>query len=67
VIPAPFRFLEVRRELVGTDSALFSQSGFGKTPEGLDAVDVPLASGKFVFMMILKPAVEIQPVGVGLG
>ena len=65
MIPAPFGFLEVERELGGAHAALFGEPRFGKAPEGFDAVDVALASGKFVFMMMhsmmFKPIPD-QPV-----
>ena len=60
VIPAPFGFLERARELVGADTALFGQPTFGKAPKGFDAVDVPLASGKFIFMVM--HAMMFEPV-----
>jgi hypothetical protein len=71
MIPTPFRFFEMERKLMGADAPLFSQSGFGKAPEGFDAVDVALAPRKFVFMMIhsvvfepgRKPAI---PAGSGV-
>ena len=52
MIPAPLGFLEVARELVGADAALFGQPRLGKTPERFDAVEVALASRKFVFMVM---------------
>lgn len=61
VVPAPFRFLEVQRELVGADAALFSQSGFGKTPERFDAVDMALAMRKFIFMVMHSVMLEAVP------
>jgi uncharacterized protein (DUF433 family) len=40
MIPAPLGFFEMQRELVGADATLFGQPGFGKAPEGFDAVVV---------------------------
>ena len=42
----------MEREFVHAHAALFGQPGLGEAPKGLDAVDVALASGKFVFMMM---------------
>ena len=52
MIPAPFRFLEVKKEEFRPDAAQFDETEFGITPEALDPVDVIFAAGKLVFVVM---------------
>lgn len=55
MIPAPFRFLEVEEEEFRTNAAQFDKAELGITPEAFDSVDVVLAAGELVFMVMNAP------------
>ena len=52
MIPTPFRFLEVEKEVLGTNAAQFCEAEFGKAPEALDAIDVIFSAGELVSVMV---------------
>jgi hypothetical protein len=52
VIPPPFGFLEVERELVRAHAPLLRQARLGEAPKESDAVDMAFAPRKFVFLMM---------------
>ena len=52
MVPTPFRFLEVKEKVVGTDAAQFGEPKFGKAPEALDAIDVVFSAGELILVMV---------------
>jgi len=59
--PNALGFFEVQCELVHAAAAPFRQPGLGKTPEQLAALNVPLAAGKFVLLMMHVMMFEPNP------
>src|SRR5471030_563832 len=55
VIPAPFGFFEMEEEELGSDATQLDEAKLGVAPEALDAVDVVLATGELVFMVMNAP------------
>lgn len=55
MVPAPFGFLKMKKEEFWPDSAQFSKAKLGVTPKAFDAVDMVLAAGKLIFVMIDAP------------
>lgn len=52
VIKAPFGFFEVENEVFVTDTAQLREAQFGETPEGFNTIDVVLAAGELVSVMM---------------
>ena len=52
MIETPFGFLEVEGEANGTDAMKFGEAQLGETPKAFDAVDVVLATGELIFVMM---------------
>ena len=52
MIETPFGFLEVEGEAKWPDAMKFGEAQFGETPKALEAVDVVLASGELIFVMM---------------
>ncbi len=52
MIKAPLAFFEVDEEAIATHAVELGEPGFGKAPEALDAVDVVLAAGELVNLMV---------------
>ena len=52
MIKAPLAFLEVDEEAIPTHAVEFGEPGLGEAPEAFDAIDVVLASGELVGLMI---------------
>ena len=52
MVPAPFGFLEVEDEVFGADAAQLGEAQLGEAPEAFDPVDVVLAAGELVFVMM---------------
>ena len=65
MIETPFTFFEVEEEAIWADAAQFEEAEFGETPEALDAIDMVLAPGEFVFVVmdaVMLVALQDQPV-----
>jgi len=54
MIPAPFRFLEMEKEL-RTNATQLDEAKLGVASKALDPVDVVLAAGKLVFVVMNAP------------
>jgi len=52
MIETPFTFFEVKKEEFLADSAQFSKAKLRIAPKALNAIDVVLAPGKLVFVMV---------------
>jgi len=52
MIPSKLTFFEVKKEHIFSDASKFGHSKFSKAPEGLNPIDVILASGKLVLVMM---------------
>jgi len=55
MIPAPFRFFEVKKEELPADAAQFDEAELGVAPEAFDPVDMVFAAGKLVFVVMNAP------------
>ena len=52
MVPTPFRFLEVKKKVVGSDAAQFGEAEFGETPDAFDAIDVVFSAGELILVMV---------------
>ena len=52
MVETPLTFFEVEEEAFLADAAKFEEAEFGVAPKGFDAVDVILATGELVLMMM---------------
>src|SRR2546428_201402 len=55
MIPAPFRFLEMEKEELRTNATQLDETKLGVAPKALDPVDVILAAGELVFVVVNAP------------
>jgi hypothetical protein len=55
ITPAPFRFLEMEKEELRTNATQLDEAKLGVAPKALDPVDVVLAAGKLVFVVMNAP------------
>jgi hypothetical protein len=55
MIPTPFRFFEMKEEEFGTNATQLDEAKLGIAPKALDSIDVVLAAGELVFMMVNAP------------
>ncbi len=60
MIPAPFRFLEMKTEELLANATQLDEAKLGVAPEALDPVDMVLSAGELIFMvrnaMVFVPA-----------
>ncbi len=52
MVPTELAFFEVKKEFVFSDAMEFGETALSEAPEGFDTVDVVLAFGKFVLMVM---------------
>ncbi len=55
MIPAPFRFFEMKEEEFPANAPQLEEAKLGVAPKALDPVDMVLAAGKFVFVVMNAP------------
>src|SRR5712692_9504044 len=55
MIPAPLRFLEMEEEKLWSNSAQFDEAELGVAPKALNPVDVVLAAGVLVLVVMNAP------------
>ena len=58
MVPSPLAFLEVKKKSILLNATEFGHPEFSKTPEAFNAIDVVLATDKFV-LMVMHPVVLI--------
>ena len=52
MVPSELTFLEVKKEFIFADAVEFEESMLSEAPKGFDAVDMVLAAGKFIFVVM---------------
>ncbi len=55
MVPAPLRFLEVKKKELPTNTAQLDEAKLGVTPKALDPVDMVFTADKLVFVVVNAP------------